>query len=196
MRWTISYNTQYTPFLYVGKDYAKPNYNQRKANQGSATRGKTWNKNVFLVYKVRSVVDLPHEVGSSKMDKAEVMRATNCCNLQVEKRYVARITTHLANIVTQQTDFVVASWSSMLHRVELASTFCNNKFCCVTMFARWVVIRPKMLFNLQRNNVALQVAAICSSYYFTFKCLGIWIHVETNLSVNVNIVGLFGGKWV
>ena len=64
---------------------------------------------VFLVYKVRSVVDLPHEVGSSKMDKAEVIRATNCCNLQVEKRYVARITTHLVNIVTQQTDFVVAS---------------------------------------------------------------------------------------
>ena len=71
---------------------------------------------MFLVYKVRSVVDLPHEVGSSKMDKGEVIRATNCCNLQrnivalqVEKRYVARITTHLANIVTQQTDFVVAS---------------------------------------------------------------------------------------
>ena len=71
---------------------------------------------VFLVYKVRSVVDLPHQVGSSKMDKGEVIRATNCCNLQrnivalqVKKRYVARITTHLANIVTQQTDFIVAS---------------------------------------------------------------------------------------
>ena len=34
---------------------------------------------------------------------------------------------------------------------------------------RWVVIRATTLFNLQRNNVALQVAAICCSYYFTFN---------------------------
>ena len=36
---------------------------------------------------------------------------------------------------------------------------------------RWVVIRATTLFNLQRNNVALQIAAICCSYYFTFTLL-------------------------
>ena len=79
-----------------------------------------------------------------------------------------------SNIVTQQ-NFVVASWSSMLRQVELASTF-FNKFVqlATTNFVarqclRWVVIRPTTLYNLQRNNVALQVAAICCSYYFTFK---------------------------
>ena len=77
-----------------------------------------------------------------------------------------------SNIVTQQ-NFVVASWSSMLHQVELASTFFNTFFQHATTYfvawqcLRWVVIRPTTLFNLQCNNVALQVVAICCSYYFT-----------------------------
>ena len=44
------------------------------------------------------------------------------------------------------------------------------KFSCVTMFE----VGGNTLFNLQRlatrNNVALQVAAICCSYYFTLSC--------------------------
>ena len=79
-----------------------------------------------------------------------------------------------SNIVTQQ-NFVVASWSSMLHQVEVASTFFNKFFQLATtnfvawQCLRWVVIRPTTLFNLQCNNVALQVAAICCSYYFTLR---------------------------
>ena len=75
--------------------------------------------------------------------------------------------------VTQQ-NVVVASWSSMLHQVKLASTFFNKFFqLAATNFIAWqclrrVVIRPTTLFNLQRSNVALQVGAICCSYYFTF----------------------------
>ena len=62
----------------------------------------------------------------------------------------------------------------MLQQVELASTFFNKFFqLATTNFVvwhclRWVVIRASTLLNLQRNNVALQVAAICCSYYFTF----------------------------
>ena len=64
-----------------------------------------------------------------------------------------------SNIVTQQ-NFVVASWSSMLHQVELASTFFNKCFQLATtnfvpwQCLRWVVIRATTLFNLERNNVA------------------------------------------
>ena len=51
----------------------------------------------------------------------------------------------------------------MLQQVELASTFfqlATTKFCCVTVFD-WVVIRATTLFNLHRNNVALQVEETC-----------------------------------
>ena len=37
------------------------------------------------------------------------------------------------------------------------------------MLGAWVVIRVTTFFNFQRNNIALQVAAICCSYYFTFS---------------------------
>ena len=63
----------------------------------------------------------------------------------------------------------------MLQQVELASTFFNKFFQLATtnfvawQCLRWVVIRATTLFNLQRNNVALQVAAICCSYFFTIS---------------------------
>ena len=42
----------------------------------------------------------------------------------------------------------------MLQQIELASTFSNNFFQLATT-----------LFNLERNNVALQVQKKCSPYY-------------------------------
>ena len=113
------------------------------------------------------------------------------------KCVVARITTHLKHCHATKfrrcklKQHVASSWTSVYFFQHIFST-CNNKFCCVTMFEmggntfnnafqlattnfvawqclRWVVIRSTTLFNLQCNNVALQVAAICCSYYFTLK---------------------------
>ena len=63
----------------------------------------------------------------------------------------------------------------ILQQVELASTFFNTFFTLTTtsfiawQCLRWVVTRATTLFSLQCNNVALQAAAICGSYYSTFK---------------------------
>ena len=63
----------------------------------------------------------------------------------------------------------------ILQQVELASTFFNTFFKLATtnfvawQCLRWVVTHATTLFNLQCNNVALQAAAICGSYYFTLK---------------------------
>ena len=95
--------------------------------------------------------------------KDPVIRATFSFNLHATllrcklKSVVGRITTHL------------------LQQVEVASTFFNKFFQLATtnfvawQCLRWVVIRATTLFNLQCNIVALQVAAICCSYYFTLK---------------------------
>ena len=63
-----------------------------------------------------------------------------CCKLKnfVEKRRRQfKLLQHAASINLQQRNYV--EWQCL----------------------RWVVIRPTTLFNLQRNNVAWQVAAIC-----------------------------------
>ena len=57
---------------------------------------------------------------------------------------------------------------------NFASTCCFNlqqQHFVAWQCLRWVVIRTTTLFNLQRNNVVLQVAAICCLYYFTFSWL-------------------------
>ena len=91
------------------------------------------------------------------------------CDSLIRAKASLHILPPTSNIVTQQ-NFVVASWKNFVEKsrhqfnlLQLATT----KFCCVTMF-EVVVIRATTFFNLQCNNVALQVAAICCSYYFTF----------------------------
>ena len=80
----------------------------------------------------------------------------------------------------------------MLQQVELASTFFNKFFqLAITNFVGWqclrsVVIRATTLFNLQCNNVALQIAAIFCSYYFTLNIF----------SKNVQCMGPMSEKWL
>ena len=95
----------------------------------------------------------------------------NCC--VASWKALLHVLPSTSNIVTQQ-NFAFASWSSMLQQVELASTL-FNKFLqlATTNFVawqclKWVVIRATTHFNLQCNNVALQIGAIFCSYYFTF----------------------------
>ena len=58
---------------------------------------------------------------------------------------------------------VAASWTGF-HFFQLATTDFVARQCL-----RWVVIHATTLFNLQRNNFALQVAAICCSYFITLS---------------------------
>ena len=91
------------------------------------------------------------------------------------KSVVGRITTHLKHCHATKfcccklKQHVAASWTGVyfFQNIFIFST-CNNKLCCVTMLE---VIRATTLLNLQCNNVALQVAAICCSYYFTLSVL-------------------------
>ena len=53
----------------------------------------------------------------------------NIVALQVE-RVVARVTTACSTCLA--TNFSVASYTNMLHKVEPSSTFCNNEICCKT----------------------------------------------------------------
>ena len=62
--------------------------------------------------------------------QGEVIRATNCCNLQrnivalqVEKCCWPYYCTHLKNC--HATKFVVASWKNLLKKVDASSTWCN-----------------------------------------------------------------------
>ena len=106
------------------------------------------------------------------------------------KNIVARITTHLKHC--HATTFRCCKLKQHLHQVELASTFFNKCFQLATTYfvawqcLRWVVIRATMLLNLQCNNVALQVAAICFSYYFTFK-VAPYSFLKSDKNVNFNL---------
>ena len=69
------------------------------------------------------------------------------------------------NLFLKFTQYIPLASTDMLHQVELAYTFFNKffklattKLCCVTLFEVGGI-----------NNVALQVAAICCSYYFTLN---------------------------
>ena len=97
------------------------------------------------------------------------------------KSVVVRITTHLKHCHATK-NFVEASWSSMLQPVVAASWtgvyffqqfFFNSQqqnfvaWLCL----RWVVIRATTLFNLQRNDVALQVEEKRCPYYRAFTVI-------------------------
>ena len=111
--------------------------------------------------------------------KGEVIRATNCCNLQrnivalqVEKRCCTYCTTHLKHC--HATKFVVASWKNLLKKVDASSTCCNMllqlatmKFCCATMFEvggntpnTW-----NNDFQLATQQCCVKVEGKCCPYY-------------------------------
>ena len=112
--------------------------------------------------------------------KGPVIRATfffnfrNNVALQVQNA-VARITTHFKHCHAAKfrcyklKQHVASSWTGVFNYIffQLAATNFVAWQCL-----RWVVIRPTTLFNFQCNNVALQVAAICCSYYSTLKFVG------------------------
>ena len=111
----------------------------------------------------------------SNMDHIFFQLATQYCSAASWKASL-HVLPPTSNIVTQR-NFLVASWKIVLKKVDASSSCCNmllqlvtTKFRCVAMFeVGGNNIRATTFFNLRRNKVALQVAAICCSYYFTFN---------------------------
>ena len=100
----------------------------------------------------------------------------NCCI--ASWKALLHVLPPTSNIVTPQ-NFLVARWKNLLKKVDTSSTCCNMLLqLATTKFVAWqclrlVVMRAKSLLNLQCNNVAFKIAAICCYYYFTSTTLRI-----------------------
>ena len=83
------------------------------------------------------------------------------------KSFIARITTHLKHCHATKCRCCKLKLNWRL----FFSKFFSTCFKFFSKCLRRVVIRATTLFNVQRNNVALQVEEICFPYYRAVSCI-------------------------